>query len=66
MTDTTPDLPPGPFNLLVTALPGRHDGSGHVYLIDKDGRKIASLWGRQEEKIALVDLIIDAERMLRR
>lgn len=59
------DLPPGPFNFLTTALPGEHEGTGHVYLIDENQRKIASLWGRKEEKIALADLIIEAERALR-
>jgi hypothetical protein len=56
------DLPPGPFSYeTVRRLGGSdHEGSGHVYLLDGNGRKIASMWGKKEEKMALVDLIIRA------
>lgn len=54
-------LPPGPWTYETTHPDGQH-GTGHVYLIDANSRKIASIWGTGEEKIALVNLIISAER----
>lgn len=54
------NLPPRPWHYLITAPEGRHQGSGHVYLIDANNRKIASLWGTADEKIALAQLIINA------
>ena len=53
-------LPEGPFSYLITAQRGAHEGSGHVYIIDANERKIASVWGKPEEKLALAELIIDA------
>jgi hypothetical protein len=35
-------------------------GGGHIYLVDRDGRKIAAIWGKAEEKTATADLIIKA------
>jgi hypothetical protein len=35
-------------------------GGGHIYLVDRDGRKIAAIWGKAEEKAATADLIIAA------
>lgn len=55
-----PMLPPGPFALLVTARPVQHQGAGHVYIVDASGRKIASVWGTPDEKMALADMIITA------
>lgn len=58
-------LPPGPFSYeTVRALSSTHEGAGHVYLVDRDGRKIAALWGRPEEKLALADLIIKARAFI--
>ena len=54
-------LPPGPYQYMVTAKPGDHDGNGHVYIIDANGRKIANIWGKPDEKMALAQLIIDAK-----
>jgi len=54
------NLPPGPFQYEITAPPGEHEGNRHVYIIDANGRKIASMWGRKEEKMALAALIIEA------
>jgi hypothetical protein len=33
---------------------------GHVYITDANGRKIAAIWGKDEEKQATADLIISA------
>lgn len=52
------DLPPGPYQFETTAAPGKHHGMGHVYIIDANGRRIASIWGKPGEKVALADLII--------
>lgn len=38
-------------------------GNGHVYLLDADGRKIASLWGKPREKLALASFICDTSDM---
>lgn len=53
-------LAPGPWHYETTALPDDHDGKGHVYLVDADGRKIGTLWGPAETKIATAKLIINA------
>src|SRR3546814_10444253 len=60
MTSIDPRLPPGPYCYQTTALPGEHDGKGHVYLVDAAGKKIASIWGNADVKMALVGLFIDA------
>lgn len=60
MTDTA--LPPGPWHYETTAPLGEHDGKGHVYLADATGRKIASLWGPPETKIATANLMIAARK----
>lgn len=49
-----------PLDYLVTAPPGEHEGSGHVYIVDATGKKLASLWGTKETKIAMATLILDA------
>lgn len=56
-------LPKGPYSYQYTTPKGAGDraiGKGHVYLLDANGRKIASLWGKPEEKLALAELICDA------
>lgn len=53
-------LPPGPWSWEDNGLAGRPLGHGHVYLLDRNGRKIAAIWGRPEEKIAIADFIVEA------
>jgi hypothetical protein len=53
-------LPALPWSYEITALEGEHEGAGHVYIVDATGRKIASIWGKPDEKIAVVQLIMDA------
>lgn len=53
-------LPPKPFGIMVTARKNENQGAGHVYLCDANGRKIGVLWGNPEEKMAMVDLILEA------
>ena len=55
-----PNLAPGPWHFETTAGVTEHDGHGHVYMVDANGRKIASLWGSAETKIATADLMIEA------
>ena len=50
------DLPPGPFSYMVYG----ETGNGHMHIIDANGRKIAAVWGKPAEKIALAELIIKA------
>jgi hypothetical protein len=35
-------------------------GGGHIYIVDANGRKIAAIWGKADEKQATADLIITA------
>jgi hypothetical protein len=35
-------------------------GKGFVYILDANGRRIAVLWGKIVEKIAMAELICDA------
>lgn len=53
-------LPPKPFGIMITALKNEHQGAGHVYLCDANGRKVGVLWGTPNEKMAMVDLILKA------
>ena len=57
------NLPKGPFEYMTTAPLDGHHGMGHVYVVDADGRKIASLWGKPDEKLALLDLILKAREI---
>lgn len=59
---TLDDMPEGPFEYETTALPGVHHGRGHVYIVDKTGRRIASLWGPAQTKMAMAHLIIEASK----
>lgn len=53
-------LPPRPWSYLVTAKLGQHEGAGHVYIVDANGRKIACVWGTPDEKIAFTELALTA------
>lgn len=57
-------LPPLPLAYEVTAREGEHEGSRHVYLVDANGRKVACIWGKPDEKIALTTMIINAAAKL--
>lgn len=50
---------PGPFDTLEI---GVHSASGgcHIYLTDKNGRKIAAIWGKADEKAYTAALIVAA------
>lgn len=52
-------LPKGPWTYETTG-PVDNLGCGHVYVIDAAGRKIMSLWGKPDEKLAMAELIIHA------
>jgi len=53
-------LPPLPWSYQTNALVGGHEGKGFVYLLDAGGRKIGTVWGSPDEKMATVELIMDA------
>lgn len=36
------------------------NGGGYIYIIDANGRKIAAIWGKADEKEATADLIVKA------
>lgn len=58
-------LPPGPYHYVTTSREGEHQGAGYVYLVDVNNRKIASIWGTVNEKLALVELIVRVEHEVR-
>lgn len=51
-------LPTGPFEYTENRPADTKPGSGHVFLLDGNGRKIAAIWGKPEEKIALAQFIV--------
>lgn len=57
---TTRKLAPLPWSYSTNSLVGQHEGSGFVYLLDANGRKIGTLWGSPDEKLASAELICDA------
>jgi hypothetical protein len=52
-------LAPAPWAYETTAIGADH-GRGHVYIVDANGRRIASLWGPSATKMATAALILDA------
>ena len=54
------NLPPLPLSYELNQKKGNPDGVGFVYILDANGRKVASIWGRPAEKIALAELICHA------
>lgn len=53
-------LPPLPWTYQTNSLVGKHPGTGNVYVVDANGRKIAALYCSPEEKIALAEFICAA------
>jgi hypothetical protein len=53
-------LPPLPWTYETNTLVGKHPGSGPVYLVDANGRKIATILCSPEEKIALAEFVCEA------
>lgn len=50
---------PRPWDVVASLTVG-NNGVGHVYLVDANGRKIAAIWGKTEEKEATANLTLDA------
>ena len=48
---------PRPWNWV--AVGANASGGHHVYLVDADGRKIAALWGKADEKAAAAQLVVN-------
>lgn len=60
------NLPPLPWSYSTNAPAGVHEGKGFVYLLDADGRKIGTVWGKPDEKLAVAEVICDAgDRLLK-
>jgi hypothetical protein len=53
-------LPPLPWTYETNSYAGKHPGSGNVYVVDANGRKIAAIYCAPEEKIALAEFICAA------
>jgi len=55
-----PNLPPGPWTWQDYGLVERPMGHGFVYLLDANGRKIGTFWGKPEEKVATAEFVVEA------
>ena len=53
-------LPPAPWTWTDNGPFGRPLGTGFVYLHDATGRKIGTVWGTPDEKVAIANMICDA------
>ena len=53
-------LPPLPWSYQTNAPIGQHEGNGFLYLLDANGRKIGTFWGKPDEKLAIAELVCDA------
>jgi hypothetical protein len=53
-------LPPCPWSYETNSLAGKHPGSGNVYIVDANGRKIAAIYCSPEEKIAVAEFLCQA------
>lgn len=58
--DVRQHLPPLPWSYETNAPADQHEGKGFVYLIDANGRKIGTVWGKPDEKMATMQFIMDA------
>jgi hypothetical protein len=56
-------LPPLPWTYVTIGGPG-DPGHGHVYIVDANNRKIASIWGKAQEKIAFAEAVCDLSERL--
>ena len=59
-------LPPLPWSYETNSLIGKYPGSGNVYLIDANGRKIAAIYCSPEEKNAVAEFICAASEQASR
>ena len=50
---------PTPWNWLSTQA-ASNNGACHLYIVDANGRKIAAIWGKGDEKVKTAELIIAA------
>ncbi|WP_375414644.1 hypothetical protein [uncultured Bradyrhizobium sp.] len=57
-------LPPLPWSYSTNAPVGQHESKGLVYLLDANGRKIGTVWGNPDEKLAAAAMIMDASEAL--
>lgn len=53
------DAAPRPWRIVHSKSPS-NNGAQHLYLVDANGRKIAAIWGKTEEKEWTAELIIAA------
>ena len=58
------ELPALPWTYQTNALVGKHPGSGFVYVLDANGRKIAVIYCSPEEKIAVAEFICKASELV--
>lgn len=60
------DLPPLPFDYESNRLANsKHEGAGHVWLLDANGKRIANIFGTGRQKMALVKLMIEASKQVK-
>jgi hypothetical protein len=58
-------LPPGPYTMGYSG-PATHGTHRYMVVYDANQRVILSVFGKQEERLALVDLIIETSKNPRR
>jgi hypothetical protein len=54
---------PLPYQIEISSTPS-NNGHYHLYLIDANGRRIAAIWGREKEKMATAERLVDAANRL--
>lgn len=57
-------LPALPWSYETNAADGKHEGSGFVYIVDANGKKIGTVWGPPDQKLAVAEAICDASDRL--
>lgn len=57
MSDAPAHIPPLPWSYEQSSRPGAN-GAFHLYLVDANGRKIAAVWGKSDEKLAAAERIL--------
>lgn len=58
------EIPSLKLHWTTTARPGEHNGSGHVFIVKDDGKKLASIWGPAALKEKAADLFSAAPELL--
>lgn len=61
--NTTAGAAPAPYRV-ETSRTASHNGLPHVYIVDANGRKIAAVWGKAQERFHTAELLVAAANAL--